>query len=76
MTTEINPTPSQQVVSNIRAEIARRRVSQRVVAERLGISQPAFSARLAGKTSLDIDELFAIADLLEVDPAALLGGAA
>ena len=57
---------SADVASNILAEIARRRLSQRVVAEHLGVSQPSFSARMSGKTPLDVNELFAIADLLDV----------
>ena len=67
---------SADVASNIRAEIARRNLSQRIVAEHLGVSQPSFSARMSGKTPLDVNELFAIADLLDVPASQLLDGAA
>ena len=72
----MNTIRSSQVAANIRAEIARRRLSQRLVAEHLGISQPAFSARMSGKTALDVDDLLAIADLLGVPAADLLKDAA
>lgn len=65
--TDIEP-----LLDNIRAQMARRRVTQREIADRIGISQPAFSARMAGKTPLDVSELFIIADLLDVDPSQLL----
>ena len=71
-TTDMQTNRSAAVASNIRAEIARRNLSQRVIAEHLGVSQPSFSARMSGKTPIDVNELFAIADLLDVDPAALL----
>ena len=61
-----------RVADNIRAEMARKRVTQQAAADALRMSQPAFSARMSGKTPLDVNELFAIADLLAVDPAALL----
>lgn len=62
-----------RVASNIRAEMARRRVSQREVAERLGVSQQSLSYRLTGRTPFDVGELAAIADVLGVTAASLLG---
>lgn len=63
---------SQTVADNIRAEMARRKKSQRDVAEALGSSQPAVYRRLAGEVAFDVDELGAIADLLEMDVRDLL----
>lgn len=56
--------------------MARKRISQRAIAAHLGISQPAMSARLSGRTPIDVGELLTIADALEVQPAQLLDGAA
>lgn len=70
------PLPTVAVADNIRAEMARKRVTQQTVAEHLGVSQPAVAARMSGKTPLDVNELFAIADLLDVPASQLLDGAA
>lgn len=67
---------SQIVADNVRAEMARRKKSQRDVAEALGTSQPAIYRRLAGEVAFDVDELGAIAALLEMDPRDLLPSAA
>lgn len=53
--------------------MARRGVSQTRVAERLGISQSAVSARLSGRTPFDVNELVTIADFLGVPVTALIG---
>lgn len=63
-------------MDNIRAEMARRRVSQRHMAEQLGISQAAFSYRMSGKTPLDINELDTIAKTLGVPVESLVKDAA
>lgn len=66
-------TPStEQVASTVRAELARRDVSQALVAERLGLSQAAMSRRLRAKVEFTVSELVTIADVLDVDPSALL----
>ena len=59
-------TLSAAVAANIRAELARQRVSQFVVADRLGLSQAAVSRRLSGGTPFELDEVEAIASLLGV----------
>lgn len=56
----------------MRAELARRDVSQALVAERLGLSQAAMSRRLRAKVEFTVSELVTIADVLDVDPSALL----
>ncbi len=53
--------------------MARRSMSQTQIAERLGISQPAVSARLLGRTPFDVNELVAIAEVLGVPVSTLIG---
>lgn len=64
--------PSAEVGANVRAEMARRDVSQVKIAENLGMSQAAISSRLRGRTPFDINELAAIADYLEMPISGLL----
>lgn len=63
---------SDHIIDNIRAELGRRRISQRELARRLGISSAAMNQRLTGVTRLPADDLVRIAAVLQVDPAALL----
>lgn len=65
-----------EIASNIRAELGRKRISQRELARQLGISPTAMHMRLRGETRIPSDELVQIAQLLELDPAELLKGAA
>lgn len=65
-------TPSARIALNVRAEMARRRVSQTTLGEHLGLKQASVSARLRGKTPFDINELHDIAAFLEVPLGALL----
>lgn len=60
------------VPGNIRAEMARRRVPQRRVADALGISQQSLSLKLSGRRPLSIEEVESIARELDVDPRELL----
>lgn len=66
--------PTQIVGANVRAETARKRVSQRQMGAALGISHASVSARLSGRTPIDINELVTMATLLEVPLATLLAG--
>lgn len=68
MTTGVSHT----VADNVRAEMARRKVSQRAMAEALGTSQPALSRRLTGEVAFDVVELASVAQLLGMDPRDLL----
>lgn len=71
------PTDTTRVLTdNIRAEMARRRMPQAQLASALSMTQQAVSARLNGRTPIDVDELATIARELGVDPAALLEGSA
>jgi transcriptional regulator with XRE-family HTH domain len=67
--------PSAEVGANIRAEMARRGLSQTELASRMGIGQSALSKRLAGTVALDVNELAAVAGFLHVDVSVLLTGA-
>lgn len=60
------PTLSAQVAEEIRALLARRRISGRHLAEATGMSQSAISARLTGATAIDLDDLQRIAAALDV----------
>ncbi len=59
-------TPGVQVGANVRAEMARRGITQTQLAEQIGRSQPQLSKRLAGAIPFDINELTAVADALSV----------
>lgn len=64
-------TASARTGANIRAEMARNGVSQSALAEYLGLSQAAVSARLRGVTPVDVNELDAIARFFKVPISAL-----
>jgi transcriptional regulator with XRE-family HTH domain len=57
---------SQTVTQEIRAEMARQRLSQKALAERLGWGQPTLSRRLNGQIALTFDDADAIAGALGV----------
>lgn len=63
---------SQETGANIRAELARRGMSQRELAVALGVSTTGVHKRLTGVTPIDVNELALIARLLDVDPATLM----
>lgn len=64
---------TKRVSANLRAEVARRRITQVELARVLKMSQPAVSRRLLGHTALNVDELTTISTFLGVDPAVLFG---
>lgn len=59
--------PARRVGDEIRAHLARRRMSQSQLGSLLGLSQTAVSRRLLGEVPFDIDELTAVADALGID---------
>ena len=73
---QVNPriNLSEFISENIRAEMARRRVTQTQLAEHLNISRAGLSARLSGKTLWGINELIPVADALGVSVATLIFG--
>lgn len=60
------------VQRNVLGELARRRVTQRQAAAMLGQSEQAFSDKLRGRTRLTLDDLQRLAELLGMEPEALL----
>lgn len=60
----------------VRAALARRRLSQSDLGQHLGLSQAAVSRRLLGEVPFDIAELAAVAAFLDVPLDALTGVAA
>ena len=64
---------SHRVAANLRAEVARRQIPQRELAQLLKVSQASVSRRLLGQQPLNVDELTTISTFLGVDPAVLFG---
>lgn len=60
------------VSSSIRAELARQRQTQGWLADELGMSRTTLYRRLAGKTPYAVDDLFDIANALNVELGTLL----
>ena len=61
---------------NLRAEMARQRKTSADLADALNCSQSSASRRMTGETVMDLDELAAIANWLQVNTNALLSKAA
>lgn len=64
--------PAIRVADEVRAAMARKRVSQTKLADILGISQAAVSRRLTGEVAFDVNELSVLAGALDVSLATLL----
>lgn len=69
-------TPTALTGANVRGEMARKGINQTAMADALGVSQAAVSARLRGVTPFDINELATIARLLDVTVERLVEGVA
>lgn len=65
-------TLSVRVAEEIRAMLARRRITGRALARQLKVSSPWVSDRLTGHTKISLDDLQRIADALEVGIVDLL----
>ena len=65
MTANTNPSP-EDVLLNIKAEIARANLNQTRLAPDLGISAPTLSEILTGKAHLSLIRLLQIADILDL----------
>lgn len=61
-----NAVATQQVAAEIRAELARKQVTQTQLAEATGRSQAYWSRRLSGDHNLSVGDIAAVAELLEV----------
>ena len=64
------------VATEVRAEMARQRVTQQQIADVLGISQPQVSMRLRAEIPFGVDELGMVADALGVPVTNFLATAA
>ena len=62
------PRLPEAVAAEIRAELARRRLSARRAAARLGWTQAYLSRRLNGDVPFDVEDIEALAELLGVPP--------
>lgn len=67
-----NETYATRVAASVRAEMARRDVTQARLAEALGMTQPAISRRVSGQLPFDVDELHRIARFLDIPVSALI----
>lgn len=65
-------TTTRRVAANLRAELARQGMTQDDLAAALGVSQQAISRRLLGRGSLTVDDLEALARVLDTTPERLL----
>jgi transcriptional regulator with XRE-family HTH domain len=73
---QINP-PSgtrKAVAAAVREAIARRKISERAVGDQVGMAQSVFSRRMTGEVAFTIDELVAIAAVLDEPLAGLIAG--
>ena len=65
-------TLNSRAAANIRAELARRRITQEEFADKLRIGRTTLTTVLSGETKITLDRLESIAAALEVEPAKLL----
>ncbi|WP_157931839.1 helix-turn-helix domain-containing protein [Mycobacteroides abscessus] len=65
-------TIDQRVAANVRAEMARRRVSQQTLANAMDLSFMSISRRMSGHVSFSISELYRVAEILKVDIRTLI----
>lgn len=66
--------PTAHVAGNVRAEMGRRNVTQVQMALALGRTQAAVSRRLTGRVAFDVEELSAVAVVLDTTVAHLMTG--
>jgi hypothetical protein len=64
-----------RVVGEVRAVMARKRVTAPALSAKVGSPPATLSRKLTGKSSLIVDELLDISDALDVDAAVLLHAA-
>jgi transcriptional regulator with XRE-family HTH domain len=69
-----SPTPHLAVAAEVRAHLARRRMSGRQAAFALGWKQPYIARRISGEIPFDVNDLSAVADLLEVPVSSFFDG--
>ena len=69
-----DPLPHQVVAANVRAELARRRLTGVAVARELGLTQPAMSRRLTGDVPFTAVEVWRLSQILDVPIESLFNG--
>lgn len=69
-------TTIERVAANVRAELARKGITQSDLAAKLNKSQPFISRRLSGRVAFDVADLASIATVLDVSITALVEVAA
>lgn len=62
----MNTGEREAIAGQVRAEMARRRVTAASLARRIGVSRTALGERLNGDKAFNTDQLFAIANVLEM----------
>jgi transcriptional regulator with XRE-family HTH domain len=65
-------TLSGRVAANLRAELARRGLTQETFADQAGVHRTTMTRMLNGSTSMDLERLEQLARILEVEPSKLL----
>jgi transcriptional regulator with XRE-family HTH domain len=68
----VSISPSEAVAEEVRAGLARKRISQARAAKHLNIGQASMSRRLAGTYPFTVDELYKLGELLGVPVRQLL----
>lgn len=68
----MNDLTAQRVAANVRAELARQRITQTQLAAALRIAQSAVSRRLLGSVAFSLGELIEVARFLKVPVRTLL----
>lgn len=66
----------ERVAANVRAELARKGITQTDLAAKLDKSQPFISRRLSGRVAFDVSDLADIAEVLNIPMAVLVESAA
>jgi transcriptional regulator with XRE-family HTH domain len=61
------------VYERINAAVSKSGIKQKVIAERIGVSEQALSAMLSGRRKISVDEFFGLCIVLNVTPDDLYG---
>lgn len=67
--------PDERIAANVRAEMARRSISQQTIARQLGWTQAYASRRIRGRTPFDAGQLEQVAEIIGVPISELYGKA-
>lgn len=67
-----NNTTVERVAANVRAELARKGITQTDLAVKLNKSQPFISRRLSGRVAFDVADLASIAEVLNIPITSLI----